>query len=54
LHVKIASLSAKARSLAKQVDDSGLSKVEERLDDTVAKLFGLSEDELVLAGLAKY
>jgi len=46
LHVKIASLSAKARSLASQVDGSGLSKVEERLDDTVAKLFGLSEDEL--------
>ena len=44
--MNIASLSAKARSLASEVDSSGLSKVEERLDRAVADVVRSIRDEL--------
>jgi len=46
LHRKLAELSKKAHQLAQQNQENELKKVEEEIDNVVAQLYGISEDEL--------
>jgi type I restriction-modification system DNA methylase subunit len=46
LHKKLSELSKKAHQLAQQNQEDEIKKVEEELDEVVAQLYGLTDDEL--------